>query len=95
MNYDNSRQIEHSSLLEKNMDHRQVKRGRSKTLKKEFLVKWLGYGPEHNTWEPESNLTHCDEILAGYWKWVRESQKGVAETTASGPRRSNRARRTH
>jgi transposase InsO family protein len=81
--------------VERLLDHRQVKRGRSKSLKKEFLVKWLGYGPEHNTWEPESNLTHCDEILTGYWKWVRESQQGVAETTTSGPRRSNRARRTH
>lgn len=34
--------------------HRDRKCGR-KTLR-EFLVKWEGYGPEHNSWEPEANL---------------------------------------
>ena len=33
--------------VERVLDHRQVKRG--KKTKNEFLVKWLGYGPEHNT----------------------------------------------
>ncbi len=31
--------------------------------RKEFHVKWLGYGPEHNSWEPEANLTSCSEVL--------------------------------
>jgi hypothetical protein len=81
--------------VERILDHRQVKRGRNRTTRNEFLVKWLDYGPEHNTWEPESNLTNCGEILAGYWKWIRSSWQGVAETTSSEPRRSIRARRTH
>ena len=35
--------------------------------RKEFLVKWLGHGPEWNTWEPESNLTSCSEVLQTFW----------------------------
>ena len=38
----------------------------------EFLIKWMGYGPEHNTWEPEANVEHAPEKLADYWKRVRE-----------------------
>ena len=32
-----------------------------RTLK--FLVKWKGYSDADNTWEPESNLTHCQDLL--------------------------------
>ncbi len=39
--------------------------------KKQFLVKWLGYGPEHNTWEPEANLTNCSEVLQTFWDAAR------------------------
>ena len=35
------------------------------------LVKWLGYGPEHNTWEPEANLTNCSEVLPTFWDAAR------------------------
>ena len=36
--------------IEKLLDFRVMKVGRGK--RREFLVKWLDYGPEHNTWEP-------------------------------------------
>ena len=63
--------------VERVLDDRKVKRGKS--TKTEFLVKWLGYGPEHNTWEPEKNLTNCKEILEEYWVYVGKFRKGVPE----------------
>jgi len=35
---------------------------------KEYLIKWKGYGYEHCTWEPEANLTHCQELLEAFWQ---------------------------
>ena len=33
----------------------------------QWLVKWLGYGNEHNTWEPKKNLTHCEEAMQEFY----------------------------
>jgi hypothetical protein len=30
------------------------------------LVVWKGYGIEHNSWEPESNVVNAPEIVADY-----------------------------
>lgn len=43
---------------------------RKKTGKREFLVKWKGYGPKQNTWEPETNL-NCPKLLSAFLKKVR------------------------
>jgi hypothetical protein len=47
------------------LQHRRVRQG-TKTVT-QFLVQWLGYPPEHNTWEPQDNLDNCPDILAAYW----------------------------
>eukprot|EP00803_Ostreobium_quekettii_P001304 evm.model.scf_556.1 EVM.evm.TU.scf_556.1 scf_556:5013-7961(-) len=40
------------------------RRLRSGVRVKEYLVRWKGFGPEYNTWEPASNLTQgVDELL--------------------------------
>jgi hypothetical protein len=40
--------------IDRLLDHR-VK-GKGKNATHEYLVKWLGYGPEHDTWEPEAGV---------------------------------------
>jgi hypothetical protein len=52
--------------------HRDVKRGRR--YHREFLIKWLGYGPEHNSWEPESSMK-CDELITEYWQATHAAQR--------------------
>ena len=37
-----------------------------------YLIKWLGYGLEHNSWELEKNLS--SELLKEYWDIVARSQ---------------------
>jgi hypothetical protein len=34
----------------------------------QWLIKWLGYGNEHNTWEPKRNLTHCEKALREFYE---------------------------
>eukprot|EP00983_Pelagomonas_calceolata_P084309 1156336-Pelagomonas_calceolata.AAC.2 len=47
--------------VESLLDHCVAKKGRKKIYR--FLVKWEGYGDEHNTWEPEENLLEApDEV---------------------------------
>jgi hypothetical protein len=52
--------------------HRDSKMG--SRSKREYLVKWLGFGPEHNSWEPASGM-HCDELIAGYWEATHAAQR--------------------
>jgi hypothetical protein len=39
-----------------------------------YKVAWKGYGIEHNSWEPESNVVNAPEVVADYWKWQAEKQ---------------------
>lgn len=60
------------------LQHRHVRRGTHDKL--EFLVKWQGYGDEHNTWEEELNLENAPGSVAFYWS--RQPAKVRASASA-------------
>ena len=52
--------------METVLDHKEVRRGKQRKL--EYLVKWLGYGNEHNTFEPANNLANAADEVRRYWQ---------------------------
>ena len=40
---------------------------RSRGRDRDFLVRWTGYGPENDTWEPEGGLANCKDKLQQFW----------------------------
>ena len=61
---DNTLQYEVESIV--------AERGRGKS--KEFLVKWLGYDSNHNSWEPAAGLRNAPEVIAA-WSDAQTTQK--------------------
>lgn len=33
----------------------------------EYLVKWKGFGPEHNQYLPRAEMAHCKRLVTAYW----------------------------
>jgi hypothetical protein len=48
-------------------NHRDVKIGRSRT-RREYLVRWKGYGVEHDEWIPVANFGDDLECIQEYWE---------------------------
>ena len=51
--------------VEKIMTHNQNEDGLM-----EYKVRWFGYPPQSDTWEPEENLENADKAIEKYWAAV-------------------------
>jgi hypothetical protein len=50
--------------VERILDHRDCKI--ENRVKTRYLVFWVGYGPEHNSFKPKTNLNNCQELIKDY-----------------------------
>jgi hypothetical protein len=66
--------------VEKILDHRTEDNGL------EYLIKWKGYPQSENTWEPDTNLTNCRQLLTSYHQTHRQPRN-----RREGPRRRPRS----
>lgn len=58
--------------IDRILDHRIIRHGRSRIGKRQYLIRWEGYGAEYDTWEPEENIEVSEEgqTLERYWEYL-------------------------
>ena len=68
---------------------------RTRHRKVQYLVRWQGYGPEHDTWEPLSNLANAQDPLRDFEaaRASRELSLRRVPTVRNRGTRSDRIRR--
>jgi hypothetical protein len=49
-----------------------------------YRVKWKGYSPESNTWEPKANLEHAKTILKNYHQKLLKKACDAAKSLKGG-----------
>ncbi|BFZ60151.1 hypothetical protein YB2330_001173 [Saitoella coloradoensis] len=50
----------------------------------EFKIRWKGYGPEQDSWEPKSNLLSCKGILKA---WANKKKRSQSQTPIAKKRK--------
>ena len=55
----------------------------------QYLVAWKGYGPEENTWEPLSNLTHAQDLVSEFHLAHPQAPRNIGRAFLQIPFRVN------
>ena len=58
---------------------------------KDFLVRWAGFSPEHDTWEPEDGLANCKDKLQHFWGTRGGAPTRQPTSSRARQRRTSRA----
>lgn len=74
---------ENNETEEQNIEKILAKRFNPRKREHEYLVKWENFTHEHNTWEPQSNLTTCSQLLDTFEKQLaRQKEMRAAKIAA-------------
>ena len=72
--------------VEEIVDHKDTPRDKhASKFTRQYLVRWRGSDPEHNTWEPTSNLRSAAIKVQEYWdsKGIKSIPKGAVTSVQS------------
>lgn len=76
-------QSEEEFEVEKVIDRKETEHGVS------YLIRWKGYGPDADTWEPLHALTQCKRAVAAFERQLKRKNAPKKTPTARRPPRSN------
>lgn len=54
--------------------------------KSEYLVRWAGYTPDDDTWEPVDNLANSGVAIDAYWRKATSSKSNNKSEEGATPR---------
>lgn len=66
---------ENNETEEQNIEKILAKRFNPRKREHEYLVKWENFTHEHNTWEPQSNLIACSQLLDTFEKQLARQKE--------------------
>ncbi|KAI9582070.1 chromodomain-helicase-DNA-binding protein 1 isoform X2 [Glossina fuscipes] len=69
--------------VEKIIDYAEEKAGRV------FRIRWKGFGPKHDTWEPEKNL-NCNDIIQKFMKRMKSQENVSFKELREEPKKTKR-----
>lgn len=47
-----------------------------------YLVRWKGFPPANDTWEPFSNLTNATDAITKFWTMLGEARSQIQDMDA-------------